>query len=125
MSFLLLCRVAPTEAEIQAYQATAQTQATNWIAAKKTELLAQITALETRITGQIDSWKVRAEAYITKVKAQFDCCVTNKNTKISSYTTSLEEKRVAQRAALVTRLNDVSIFYCKLFYFLLCIFACF
>jgi len=100
------CGVAPTEAEIQAYQATAQTQATNWIAAKKTELLAQITALETRITGQIDSWKIRAEAYITKVKAQFDCCVNNKNTKISSYTTSLEEKRVAQRAALVTRMNE-------------------
>jgi len=99
------CGTAPSQAEIDAFRAAAQTQATNWIAAKKAELIAQIDALDKKIIAQIDAWKVRAESYIAKVKAQFDCCVANKTTKIDNYTTSLEARRVDQRSALVAKLN--------------------
>jgi len=102
------CGVAPTAEEITAFQTAAQTIADNWIANKKAEFLAQILTIETRITGQIETWKARADGYINKVKAQFDCCVANKESKISSYTTSLESKKVAARAVLSTKLTSMA-----------------
>jgi hypothetical protein len=118
------CGVAPTQAEIDAFQATAQDQADRWVAAKKTALLAQIQAINTRITCQIDSWKLRAESYIAKVKAQFECCVANKTTKISSYTTSLVSKKEAAKAALESRLNCLRTQHkCQFDQFFLCAFG--
>jgi len=99
------CGVAPTQAEIDAFQQPLREQAQNWINAKEQELLAQVTALESRITCRIDSWKTKALAYITKVKEQFNCCVTNKDAKIVSYAACLTTKRTTQRTKLQQRLN--------------------
>jgi len=99
------CGRAPTQAEIDAFRAACRTRAINWVAAKKTMLLAQIDALKVRIEAKIHCWERNAHAFIMKIKAQFDACVAQKRSKIIAFITGLDARRVAQRAALVSRLN--------------------
>jgi len=101
------CGRHPTQAEIDSFRAAARTQAINWIAAKKAMLLAQIDALEKRIEGKIHSWEHCAHAFIMKIKSQFDACVAHKKSSIAAFISGLEAKRIAQRAALVARLNSL------------------
>merc|ERR1712032_451263 len=99
------CGRAPTQAEIDAFRAACRTRAINWVAAKKTMLLAQIDALKVRIEAKIHCWERNAHAFIMKIKAQFDACFAQKRSKIIAFITGLDARRVAQRAAIVSRLN--------------------
>jgi len=99
------CGRSPTQAEIDAFRASCRTRAINWINAKKAALIAQIDALSARITAKIHSWEHCSHAFIMKIKAQFDACVAQKGSKIIAFISGLDARRVAQRSALVARLN--------------------
>jgi len=98
----------PTQVEIDAFRQSRREQARAWINQMEQALLAQIDALEARIHAAIDSWKARAIAYINKVVEQFNLCVANKEAKIASYKTALENRRVQARAQLVAWLNKLA-----------------
>jgi len=102
------CGTAPTEVEVDTFHQKLRCQAQDWINLNEEELLAQITAIESRINCNIDSWKSKAISYIGKVKEQFECCVANKDSKVASYKTCLENRIADLRAQLEKQMKTLS-----------------